>query len=283
MSSYAGSAWALKNDPRYYRGQIKECSIPGSSVEFSFKAADVYWRAIADSDGGKADVYIDDRLEETVDCYYKESLPFQFAFIKTGLDPTRLHTVRIVLRADKNARSLGTTIRHMAFEFAAESYGASAGFSNVMGKNNWWYQQGDGKKYANLDFLYTHKEDVRAGKEKALHPNCWGRKEICLVGDNYQIPGEMDAVRTFISPHAGTIRVEGRIEVGKDKNAAYAVSIVKNENDTLLAKIVNFADPIGHDFTVPVKKGEGIAFIVKRNEGKVGDKVTWDPTITFLH
>jgi hypothetical protein len=262
---------------------VKECNVPGSSVQFSFTGPDIYWRAVADSDGGKADVYIDNKLEETVDCYYRESLPFQFAFIKSGLDPQQTHTVRIVIRADKNLKSCGTMIRHMAFEYAAESYTASAGFTSVMGKNNWLYQQWGDDKYGNLDFLYAHKEDIRSGKENALYPNCWGRKDICLVGNNYQIPGKMDAARTFIAPHAGKIRIEGNIEIEKDTDADYSVKIVKNDKDTLLAAVVKFAKPTVHDLVVEVRKDDAIIFIVKRNDGKNDNKVIWDPAITFLH
>jgi hypothetical protein len=280
---YGGNGWILKNGPTYYRKQTRECNVPGSSVQFSFNGADVYWRAVADSDGGKADVYIDSKLEETVDCYFKESLPFQFAFIKTGLNPDEAHTIRIVVKADKNLKSRGTMIRHMAFEYSAESYNASAGFTNVMGKNNWWYQQGGDNAYGNLEFLYAHKEDIREGKENSSYPNCWGKKEICVVGNNFQFPGEMDAVRTFVAPHAGKIRIEGDIEIEKNEHASYAVKIVKNDKDTLLATVVKFAMPIMHDFIVRVQKDDAISFVVIRNDGKSDEKVIWDPTITFLH
>ena len=280
---YSDSTWAIQNDPTFYSKQARECDIPGNSLRFSFKGPDIYWRAVADSDGGKADVYIDGKLQETVDCYYKEPLPFQFAFIKTGLDPEKTHTIRILIKNEKNSQSRGTTVRHMAFEYAAESYSASAGFSSAMGKNNWLYQQGDDRKFANLDFLYAYKSDMKPGSEKLLYPNCWGRKEICLVGNNYQIPGKMDAVRTFISPYAGKIRIEGRIEIEKDTNAASAVKIVKSDNDTLLATVVKFAKPITHDFVVQVQKDDAIVFIVKRKDGNSDEKVIWDPTITFLH
>ncbi len=283
---YIGSAWKIKNDPKYYQMQIKECNTPGSSMQFSFKGADIYWRAIADSDGGKADVYIDGNLEETVDCYYKESLPFQFAFIKTGMDANKIHTIMIIIRADKNSQSSGTVIRHMAFEYAAESYHASAGFSSVMGKNNWFYQQGDDNKFGNLDFLYAEKinePNAKTGKEKIIYPNYWGREEIAIVGNNYQAPGKMDAVRTWISPHAGKICIEGKIEIESDKNSIYTIKIMKNNNQPLLEKVVEFAKPIAHDVTIQVNKGDAVFFIVKKNGRKNQVKVIWDPTITFLN
>jgi hypothetical protein len=282
--TYTGSAWTIRNDPKYYGTEIQVSDAPGSGIQFSFKGASIYWRAVADSDGGKVDVYLDDKLEETVDCYFKEPLPFQFAFVKNGLDAKQTHTIRIVIRADGNSLSCGTTIRHMAFEHGAESYNASAGFSSVMGKNNWLYQQGDGEKYGNLDFHLAdtiHAGGSKTGKEKLIYPNYWGTKEIGLVGNIFQVPGNMDAVRTFIAPHAGEIRIEGKIEIEKGANAAFTVKIMTNDNTELLAKRVTFAQPVTHDLVIPVAKDDAVYFIVKRNDGKQEEKVMWNPTITF--
>jgi hypothetical protein len=86
---YSGDGWSEQSNPLYYRGKIKKCGSPGNSVEFSFRGTDIYWRAIAASDGGKADVCIDGQWQKTVDLYFAgTSLIFQFTFIKTGFDPT---------------------------------------------------------------------------------------------------------------------------------------------------------------------------------------------------
>jgi hypothetical protein len=279
---YTGD-WAVKEDPAYFQKRIMVCSTPGKSAQFSFTGSSIYWRAVADSDGGRADVYIDNTFQSTVDCYFKESLPFQFAFIKTGLDPTRQHVIRIVVRAEKNERSKGTMIRHMAFEHSAKSYNAAAGFTNVMGKNNWWYQSGNEQRRENLEFLYGYKADVRSANEKGLFPNCWGNMETCLVGNDYYVATTVDAIRTFIAPHAGTMRIEGAAEIQKPEDAACNVSIVKNDKDTLSEGAVRSAKPFVHDVRVSVKKNDVISFIVRKNPGKKGAKVIWDPTITFLN
>ena len=118
---YDGAQWTEERSPHYYEGQAKAAAAAGHSVEFAFTGPDIYWRAVAARDGGKADVFIDGALVETVDCFFAEcALPYQFAFIKTGLDPKRPHTIKIVVRGDKNAGSSGTAIRHIAFEFAGE-------------------------------------------------------------------------------------------------------------------------------------------------------------------
>ena len=119
---YVGVGWTEEKNAHYYQGQAKTAAKAGQSVEFAFRGPDIYWRAVAASDAGKADVFIDNVLEKTVDLYFQECpLPYQFAFIKTGLDPKKPHTIKVVVRGDKNTGSSGTTIRHIAFEYNAES------------------------------------------------------------------------------------------------------------------------------------------------------------------
>jgi hypothetical protein len=109
----------VEQNEHYYQGQAKTAAKPGQSVQFGFRGEDIYWRAVAGPDAGKADVFVDDVLEKTVDLYFQEcALPYQFAFIKTGLAPERLHTIKIVVRGDKNPDSSGAMIRHIAFEYA---------------------------------------------------------------------------------------------------------------------------------------------------------------------
>ncbi len=63
---------------------------------------------MAAKDGGKADVFIDGELQTTVNSYFGDcGLPYLIAFMKTGLEPTRVHTIKIVVRGEKDARSSG--------------------------------------------------------------------------------------------------------------------------------------------------------------------------------
>jgi hypothetical protein len=117
---YAGDGWTVEQGPHYYKGQGKAASQAGQSVEMSFRGGEIYWRAAAGPDAGKADVFVDGKLDQTVDCYFNEcALPYQFAFIRTDLDPQQPHTIKVVVRGDKHAASSGTTIRHIAFEHSA--------------------------------------------------------------------------------------------------------------------------------------------------------------------
>ncbi len=65
-------------------------------------------------------MFVGGALQVRIDCFFSEcALPYQFAFIKTGLDPQRPHTSKAVVRSDKNPGSSGTRIRHIAFEHSA--------------------------------------------------------------------------------------------------------------------------------------------------------------------
>ena len=327
--TYSGQ-WTQKSDPEYYGGIAKVCGAAGDTVEFSFKGAEVYWRAVAAPDGGKADVFLDGKLQQTVDFYgfttpstagkkldawpldsyrrnYLSSLVASgggdketvllMPFVKTGLDPKVQHTIKIVVRGDKNPASKGTLIKHMAFEYSAESYRAAAGFCSVMGKNNWHYQKCNGDKYSDLKFYGWRS----ANDPDPNNANLWCDVEKgglsvdgfsdalpclvsdkCVVGNSYQIPGENDSVRKWVAPHDGKVRIEGRVEIEtKGGQGAYA-KIVKNGSEVWPSRLVTFGTVAAHDMTIAVSKGEAICFIVKRNGQKAGEKVFWDPAITYL-
>ena len=118
---YDGAQWSEEKNANYYKGRARAAAVAGHSVEFAFTGPDIYWRAVAAKDGGKADVFIDGKPAGTVDLFFGEcSLPYQFAFIKTGLDPSRPHVIKVVVRGDKNPLSAGTIVRHVGFESASE-------------------------------------------------------------------------------------------------------------------------------------------------------------------
>ncbi len=250
---YSGEGWSVENNPAYYAGQIRKCEVPGCSVEFSFRGSAIYWRAIAAQDGGKADVYIDNQLQTTVDLYFWDSpLIFQFAFIKTGLAPGVTHTIKVVARSDKNANSRGTSINHMGFEYAAESYWASAGFSSISGKNSWHYQSRRGTAFNDLKFNAAS--------------NCWLKDDQCMVGNDHELPlATDDAVRKWVAPHNGNIRMEGAPAISQGSADAVVVSVLKNPKELWSSRLAAQRDQSSsHDLTIPVSKGDEISFIVHR-------------------
>ncbi len=282
---YSG-AWSAEQNPDSYQNQIRKSDAAGSSVEFSFHGAEIYWRAIADKDGGKADVFIDGRLEETVDCYYQEPLPLQFAFIRKGLDAKKPHTIKIVVREERNPRAAGAVIRHMAFEHAAESYRASAGFSSVMGKNQWFYQQWNDGQATDLRFHdFAAKTEIDAGgkkQEKRIFLNAWGEEEACRIGADWQAAGLYAAARTWISPRRGKIRIEGIARAESVPGAAKEISLLHNRQEIWRSQLVDAGSPAAHDSTIAVEKNDAILFIVKAGQSGESGKIFWDPVITFI-
>jgi hypothetical protein len=205
---YAGDGWTIEKDPEYYRGQARKCGASGNSVSFTFKGADVYWRAVGAIDGGKADVYLDNALQGTVDCYFRDSgraLEKMIAYIRKGLDPNVSHTIKIVVRGDANPASKGSWIRHVGFEHSAESYRARAGFSSVQGKNQWRYQAWDGTNYADLE-TYDARE------------TCW-RGGNCTIGLDWQRSEQAanNPVRKWTAPHNGIVCIDGLLGSDAEK------------------------------------------------------------------
>ena len=114
--------WIFDPNLYFYQGFALTAVGGGASLEFHFSGTGIYWRAAASPDGGKADVFIDGKLVETVDTWFCECLvPYQFAFVKTDLEAGD-HAIIIVVRGDWNPNSSGTKIRHIAFEVSDMSF-----------------------------------------------------------------------------------------------------------------------------------------------------------------
>lgn len=275
---YSG-AWAEQVNADSYEEMTKESSAAKSSVEFSFAGSDVYWRAVRSPQSGRADVYIDGALRKTVDCHSPRSTSYeQFLYIRTGLAPDRKHTIKIVAKGEKHPKSGGTAINHIAFEYAAESYKASAGFCSLMGKNNWRYEEWNGRAYSDLRYL---PDDA--------HPKMyWSGEGNCKVGNNYQIPDRHAAVRKWVAPHGGVIRVEGKAGMERAGGDAVPIAIWQNSATLWPARLLTAREPAAHDLTVEVEQGDAICFMAARRDPTVKSsspdsvKVIWDPVITYI-
>lgn len=257
--------WIPEKNDSYYGKTSMTSGSAGSSIKFSFKGSDIYWRAVRGPDCGKADVYLDDVFQKTIDCWASPVTPFQFAFIKEGLDPEIIHTIKIVVRDDKNQKSTNRSIRHLSFAYSADSYRASDGFSNVMGKNNWYYQQRTGKNYTNMIF----KDPFWSGT---------GGSNLEYFG---MTSGRSDAVRKWVAPKAGKVLIEGAIEIEKDTLGGVSAEIRKNNKKIWFLESAKFRKPAFHHLTTRVRLGDAIYFIVKNNNVNSTEKVIWDPAITY--
>jgi hypothetical protein len=239
-----------------------------SRVSLTFKGSGIYWRAASGPDCGRADVYLDGAWQQTVD-FYGDDTPWQFWFIKTGLATKKTHTIKIVVLGEKNARSSATTVKHISFEVAGESNQASDGFCSVQGKNNWYYQAWASPNQANLEF--------DRGK------NIWTKHAgLIAVGPGYQIPDEANAVRKWVAPQDGKIRLQGLVEVEQAGGNGIYAQILKNTAEVWPERLVTHGKNESHDTTISVKKGDSICFTVKRNGEKPAEKAFWDPVITYV-
>ena len=181
------------------------------------------------------------------------SFDFPVCLHQDGLDPHATHTIKIVARGDKNVNSRGTLIKHMGFEYGAESYWASAGFSSVATKNNWRYQSRKATTFSDLSFNAPL--------------NCWLEEDQCIVGNNYQMPlSNSDAVRKWVAPHDGNIRIEGAPAVADTSAHAFAPRVLKNAKELWSAQLTSNTHSSSHDMTVAVRKGDAISFVVHSSE-----------------
>ncbi len=275
-SAYAG-AWTDRSEPSSYEGHLRECATSGS-VSLSFAGSQVYWRALCSPDSGKADVFVDGVLRKTVDCYSPASTDYeQIVYILTGLSPDAPHTIKVVVRGDKNPSSKGGSIRHIGFEFAAECYKASAGFSSLMGKNNWNYRQQKGTVSTNLHF----KERI------GVFMNYWMGEGRSRIGADYQTVEASTVTRECVDPYWGRVRIEGKAAVDRAFHTGARAAVMKNQADLWPACEIQPGQSASHDITVDVDQGDAISFVVSNENvpgagGPGATKVTWDPVITFV-
>jgi hypothetical protein len=121
-----------------------------------------------------------------------------------------------------------------------------------------------------------------------LHPKMyWFGEGNCKVGNNYQIPDRQAAVRKWVAPHGGVVRIEGRAAVSQAGAEGVLASIRQNDAMLWPERLITQEQPSAHDLTVTVKQGDAICFIsVKKNADSKNaspdaHKVTWDPVITY--
>ena len=267
-STYSGN-WSETGAANFYEGRARTASNAGAEVTFTFKGRDIYWRAVKGPDLGKADVYLDDVLQTTVDCWASRANPLPLAFMKRGLSDGG-HTIRIVVKGEKNALSSGTAIKHMFFEYSADTYRASDGFSSVSGKNQWTDLEGNGTALGAMTFSDP----------------IWKGGNGSAVGFFDMIPGAGDAVRRWVAPHDGTVRIEGLPALDGPNADGVDVTVLKNAGKLWSAQLVTpGAGAATCDVSVAVQAGDSLEFIahllVQGPRNKTS-RVLWDPVITYF-
>lgn len=119
VASYHGNGWknGVFNDA--YDGSFKYTNSTGAYVEYKFKGSRISYIASKEFNRGYADIFIDGVFQATVDLYApKDSTKRQAeVFTKDGLDPNEEHTIKVVVKGEKNPLSQGTYIDVDAFKY----------------------------------------------------------------------------------------------------------------------------------------------------------------------
>jgi hypothetical protein len=206
--------------------------------------------------------------------------------VKTGLSPRKDHTIRVIVRGDRNTSSTGTVIRHMAFEYSDECYRASSDFSGINGKNRWSYRVSDGKASHNLaffDFVRTIHKNEKTGmvEPHRVFANWWGDSLRARIGNDYQVSGDDEAARTWAAPHGGHIRIDGDIHLDNDSTGT-ARALIRIGNRTVWdAGLIGSHKVHAHKLSLTVRTGEEIDFVVVPAPGARHVKVIWDPVVRY--
>jgi len=154
---------------------------------------------------------------------------------------------------------------------------ASEGFSDTQGADQWRYRVrskssgafSDGSWSAGAWYgpLGTSGGYVAAGSQ---HPD-----------DSY------DAVRTWVAPYAGTVRVSGRVRKQDTGGGNGVVASVLLNTTSLWSRTIAFDDAGGRTTSldlqsVAVRAGDLIQFVVANNGEYTHDSTLWDPSVTFV-
>jgi hypothetical protein len=253
-------------------------STAGSSLEFSFKAADVYWRTARGPGMGQADVYLDGKLDVTVDTW--ASVPMNmFAYVKTGLDPNVQHTLKVVVRGEKNPKSTGAVIAHRNFEYSADTTRALYSFSAIQGKHQWRYQERLADKLIDMKFSKEKREWVGDGGAR--------------IGPGRLATGRSEPVLRWTAHRTGTVRIEGNFwGGGSGRLGDLHVTILHNgESVWPKAEVLRTREgSFNHDLKVAVKQGDTISFEARIPAGPLDAKGAppanevrnWDPILTYV-
>lgn len=100
----------------YYNGTISLSNILGNYCEFTFAGTSIKFYGIKDVDLGKADIYVDAVLEQTIDQYSLAATSSIQLFSKTGM-PNTQHTIKVVVKNEKHPNAVNSYVVIDAFEY----------------------------------------------------------------------------------------------------------------------------------------------------------------------
>jgi len=262
-------------DVRFYNNTGSKTDKADEYFEFSFEGSSVEWYTKTGPNHGLVDIYIDDVLGSTVDCYSAADTYKVRKYTKKWGYPEN-HTIKIVNKEDK------TLVNDRFVISEGFLYQASMDFSGSQGLNQWHYQYctAGGSNYTDLPTW-----DASG--------NLWWKNSIDdlpLIGSRTMHPSnqDYDAVRTWVSPGEGKVSLIGNVrkeDVGGGDGVR--VRIMKNGTQIWPAngwQTIAYDDANGYDYnvTTTVAANDSICFIVNANiTAHHFDMVAWDPSVYF--
>ena len=157
-------------------------------------------------------------------------------------------------------------------------FDSATDFTAVQGLNQWYEQFAD-LGGAPVGYLPDYLEANRWW---------WGSgDEYCIVGQAMQHPGDAyDAVRTFVAPYDGEVRVASTAAKAWTQGPSDGVNVRVMKNAETLLDWQTLTDPNAGFSTVlnaAVKRGDSLYFQVNRNAGNGNDTTLWHVGIEYTN
>ncbi|MFD0693603.1 OmpL47-type beta-barrel domain-containing protein [Paenibacillus sp. GCM10027628] len=133
VSIIYNGTWSNYSDSGDYLGTEKYSRQTNANVQFTFNGTSIKWIGPMNSNGGKADVYIDGVLDQAaIDTYATGKQYQQVLYSKVGLTPGT-HTIKVVVTGTKNPSASDTVIVVDAFEYGTSIPVSSIAVSGING------------------------------------------------------------------------------------------------------------------------------------------------------
>ncbi|TVX92185.1 RHS repeat protein [Paenibacillus agilis] len=150
------------------------------------------------------------------------------------------------------------------------SYSSRVNFGSAQGQSNWYYQELNGLDYVDMTF------DAKKQEWK-------GAREFSTLTFNMYHPDPSAAVRKWVAPKSGTVRltgnpVKGHISCGN----GVETMIYKGKTKLWGTKLAANDDKgTAYNMTTPVSQGQALYFVVNAGENIDCDSTFWDAQIEY--
>ena len=99
--------WSDHVDSACFGDDHRLSNVQFNNCVFTFNNSTVRWIGSRGTDHGIAEVYIDGLFQKTIDSYSDQKQTKQLIFEKRGINRDRIHTLKIVVKKEKNPKSTG--------------------------------------------------------------------------------------------------------------------------------------------------------------------------------